>query len=136
MNTPKIRFKLPSRSEIACLVRSVRSDISSEYRCSDDPDDNTPGICLTIGANRKGNWSYQTGDNSYTGGAYGFGAWAVVSVCRDSNSFELADDALDQLADALHSEIEGEQWAESERNARSLMGAGLHPSQTGFARSA
>lgn len=125
----KIRFALPSRAELARLVRAVRSDISPEFRAYEG--DETPGICLTIGANRKGNWSYQTGDNSFTGGAYGFASWAVVSIYRDSNSFTVADEIRGELSESLHSEIESEQWANEQAENRSLMGAGLHPSQTG-----
>lgn len=85
------------RTAMAALVRDVRADISPEFRASED--DDTPGIQLTVGADRKG-WSYQTGDNSFTGGAYGYSAWGVVSVYRDTNSFEAADDIIAQLYDA------------------------------------
>jgi len=82
------------RTQMARLVRSVRNDIRPEYRANED--DTVPGIQLTVGANRKG-WSYQTGDNSFTGGAYGYAAWAVVSVYSRSDSFELADSIISQL---------------------------------------
>ncbi len=125
-------YKLPSRSELAALVRDVRSQISPEYRVSDDADDNTPGICLTVGANLKGEWSYQTGDNSFTGGAYHFPHWAVVSVYKDSHSYNLADEIREELAEALHNEAEGIEYDAKQTEERLLKGAGLHPSQTGF----
>ena len=131
----KTKFKLPSRSELASLVRSVRSDISPEYRSSDDPDDETPAICLTVGADRSGRWSYQTGDNSFTGGAYGFASWAVVTVDKGANSFALADEIRSELGDALHSEIESEQYAAARNEERALLGAGLHASQIGYVKS-
>jgi hypothetical protein len=82
------------RTELAALVRDVRSTITSEYRAFEG--DSSPGIQLTVGADRKG-WSYQTGDNSFTGGAYGYRVWAVTGVYRDSNSFITADGLIAEL---------------------------------------
>lgn len=84
------------RKEIARLVRDCRADIQPDYRACEDSD--VPGMQLTIGASAKG-WSFQTGDNSFTGGAYGYATWAVASVYRDSNSFAVADDIIEQLID-------------------------------------
>lgn len=100
---------LPPRSEIARLVRAVRSDICSDYRCTDDPDDTTPGILLTVGASLDGSWSWQTGDNSFTGGAYGHAHWGIGYVYRRSNSFEVADTILDELAEAMAYDFEQSQ---------------------------
>ena len=86
------------------LFKALKGDIADEYRASDDPDDNTPGMCVTIGFTPaseecEASWSYQTGDNSFTGGAYGHPHWAVVSLYRRSNSRELAKDCADQIAE-------------------------------------
>ena len=60
-------------------------------------------ICLTIGASVKNgkitNWNYQTGDNSFSGGAYGFFFWGVVNVYLDSDCKELAKDLESQILD-------------------------------------
>lgn len=86
--------------DIASLVRTVRDDISNEYRAFEG--DDTPGIQLTVATDDKfTQWSFQTGDNSYTGGAYGLPHWAVVGVYRDTNSFNVARDIYDQLQDAI-----------------------------------
>jgi len=82
------------RTELARLVRSVREDISPEYRAFEG--DEEPGIQLTVGA-RHDSWSFQTGDNSFTGGAYSYAHWGVIGVYRDTNSFEAADDLIAQL---------------------------------------
>ncbi len=84
------------RKELAALVRQLRKAISPEYRAFED--ETTPGIQLTVGANCK-DWCYQTGDNSYTGGAYGYSSWGVIGVYRDTNSFSAADDLVEQLVD-------------------------------------
>lgn len=88
------------------LFKSLKQDIGDEYRASDDPDDNLPGMQVTIGftpsSEEKGySWHYQTGDNSYSGGAYGHAHWAVISLYRRSNSRELAKDVADQIAESV-----------------------------------
>ena len=95
-----------NKSDLTDLCSAVQKDISDEYRASDDPEDDTPGTQLNIACNADGgldgNWSFQTGDNSYTGGAYSFQHWAVIIVYRDSDSTELADDIINQLEELLY----------------------------------
>lgn len=59
------------------LIAALIPQIRDYYRATDDPDDNTPGMQLTIGFTQERempdapySWHYQTGDNSYSGGAY------------------------------------------------------------------
>jgi len=97
----KPTYKLPTVSELKALFVALKKHIGDDYRASDDLDDNTPAMSITIGANERGEWNYQTGDNSYTGGAYGFPHWAVVTLERRSNSKELAKEVQDQLSDSM-----------------------------------
>ena len=92
---PKI--KLPLIKDIRALLVALKADIGDEYKV--DEDDTIPTMMVTIGANSQGEWSYQTGDNSYTGGAYGFPHWAIVYLTRRSNSTYLARDIVDQIAE-------------------------------------
>lgn len=95
-------MKLPTITELSALFRALKPTIADDYRASDDPDDNTPGICVTVGwSPETGRWSYQTGDNSYTGGAYGHPVWAVVSLYRRTNTRDLARDVRNELADQI-----------------------------------
>jgi hypothetical protein len=103
MNT-KPAYKLPTIKELASLVVSLKGDIQDDYRAYDGPDceeDSTPSMLLTVGANEEGEWSYQTGDNSYSGGAYHYPHWAVVAIDRRSNSREIARDIQSQLAELM-----------------------------------
>jgi len=85
-----------TKEEMYDLCRHVKKQIRDEFRAFDG--DDRPGIQLTVGYEREtGKWNYQTGDNSFTGGAYNFENWAVVGVYRDSNCRELAQEILDQL---------------------------------------
>ena len=78
------------------LVKAVKSDIADDYRAFDD--DDLPGIQLTIGwSPDTGEWSFQTGDNSYMGSAYHYPLLAVVGVYRRSNSREVARELRDEL---------------------------------------
>ena len=88
------------------LFKALKADIADDYRASDDPDDTTPGMQVTIGftpanEDNEASWSYQTGDNSYTGGAYSHPHWAVVSLYRRSNSRELAEECASQIAELV-----------------------------------
>ena len=59
-------------------------------------------IDITIAVSDNGDtWNYQTGDNSYTGGAYSLPHWAVTSIYPDTDPLELYDEIIDQLEDLL-----------------------------------
>jgi len=89
---------LPTIREISALLRSLKRDIADDYRAHED--DTIPGMLVTIGwTPETGGWSYQTGDNSFTGGAYGHPVWAVVYLYRRSNCRTLAREAIDELAE-------------------------------------
>ena len=85
-----------TKSELYELCRAVKKDIADDYRAFEE--DEVPGIQLTVACNDDmSKWGYQTGDNSYSGGAYFCPHWAVVGVYRSSNCRELATEILDQL---------------------------------------
>jgi hypothetical protein len=104
-NVPSLESQLDQCApEWARLFTQLIPDIDDDYRASDDPDDDTPGMCVTIGftpatPDQDYSWHYQTGDNSFSGGAYGHPHWAVVSLYRDSDPKELADDCAGQIAE-------------------------------------
>jgi hypothetical protein len=55
---------------------------------------------VTLGINDDASeYALQTGDNSYTGAAYGFPHWGVSELARDSDATALADEILRQCAD-------------------------------------
>ncbi len=97
--TDQLRLLVPQWTR---LFKSLKQNIGDDYRASEDED--TPGMCVTIGFTPESedklcSWHYQTGDNSFTGGAYGHPHWAVVSLYRRSNSRQLAEDCADQIAE-------------------------------------
>lgn len=104
MNIDEKEYRKLEKS-VTRLLRALKADIGDEYRASEDED--RPGMCVTIGATPQEDgslsWSYQTGNNSYTGGAYGHPHWGVVSLYRRSNCEELAHEAVEEIADAIAS---------------------------------
>ncbi len=84
------------------LITALIPEIQDDYRASDDPDDDQPGMMVTVATNDDvSEWSYQTGDNSYTGGAYGLPHWAIVYLYRDADPVECANDVARQWAELI-----------------------------------
>jgi hypothetical protein len=100
--TTRAEFK----TELAELVRQLIPTIGDDYRAAPDDrsSDDTPSMAITIGADEKG-WSHQTGDNSFTGGAYGYAYWGVGTIDRDSDPVDVAEDLLRSLKDATDSDV-------------------------------
>lgn len=63
-----------------------------------DDDDENQGGQLTIGLPNDGDqWGFQTGDNSFTGGAYGFPHWAVCWFTHETTPEELYQELLEEI---------------------------------------
>lgn len=89
-------------AELTSLATELIPTIGDDYRI-DGQDDDTPTMQVTIGADRKG-WSYQTGDTSCTGGAYGYAHWGVGYLTRDTEPAEFARDILQDLENTADEE--------------------------------
>lgn len=93
-------------ADMAKLAKRLIPQIHDEYRCSDDPDDETPGMQVTVGVTVEDDgtlsWNYQTGDNSYAGGAYGHPTWGIGYLYRDTDPEEFADSITTDVADTIH----------------------------------
>lgn len=88
--------------ELIELLRILQANIGDEYRASDDPNDDTPAMQITISTNDNlTHWSYQTGDNSYTGGCYCDRYWGVGALYRDGDCAKLADSLLNDLSEQI-----------------------------------
>lgn len=85
----------------AALLRLLKRNIRDDYRATDDPDDNTPGMLVTFGLAANGDWDYQTGVNSFSGGAYVYPHWGLAYLGRRSNCKELAQGAFNEAAEQI-----------------------------------
>lgn len=86
------------KKDIASLLKALKKEIGDEYRAHEES--TLPSMQVTVGAEEVDGeirWNYQTGDNSYTGGAYGFQNWGVVDLHRRSNTKELANDIAEEI---------------------------------------
>jgi len=94
---------LPRIGALVSLLRALKKTIGDEYRAPGCENETRPSMQVTIGwDSTTGEWSYQTGDNSYMGGAYLHPAWAVVGLYRSSPSYRLALDIREQLYDSIY----------------------------------
>jgi len=84
------------QAALADLIRELQPTIEDDYRAYEDSDDDEPSMLLTVGADESG-WSYQTGDTSFVGGAYGYACWGSVAVTRDDDAETLAAELICDL---------------------------------------
>lgn len=83
------------RADLLKLIPALIGDIEDDDRSDEEAEE--PSMQVTIACNEEcTEWNYQTGDNSFTGGAYGLPHWAVVYLTRDSDPTEIVDDVLNQ----------------------------------------
>ncbi len=102
---PTARHLSTFRKEIRNLLISLKPTICDDDRTHEEA--TLPGIAITVGAKPTPDgivWAFQTGDNSYTGGAYGFPHWGVCDLHRRDNTTDLARDIVEQFL---------ELWAQS-----------------------
>ena len=103
MNSLNEKEAVRFRNQITELLKSLKKDIQKDYRSYEEA--TVPSMLVTLGVDvdEKGEvrgWNYQTGDNSYTGGAYCYQVWAVIDLDRRSNCKTLAEDAICQINSA------------------------------------
>jgi hypothetical protein len=104
--------KLPTRRHLSIFRKEVRRllihlklTIDNDYRANAET--HLPSIFVTIGATITHDgisWSFQTGDNSYSGPAYFHSDWAICELYRRDNCATLAHDIVEQCL---------ESWAQS-----------------------
>jgi hypothetical protein len=83
----------------AQLIHLVQSIKNKEYWTEDTNDDGEiyEYIELTVGYDDE-SWDFQTGDNSYFGGAYYYSApWLVTQIYPDSDPTDVVAELLSQV---------------------------------------
>lgn len=96
-------FKAKILPEITALLKELQKDIGEEYRASED--DDTPSMQVTIALDDNlDRWTYQTGDNSFSGSCYHYPYWGVDTLTRESDCAELADELIELVADGIEFE--------------------------------
>ena len=99
-----MRLLALSIKELAALLVHLKKAIDDDFRASGCEDSDIACIDVTIGADETG-WSYQTGDNSFTGGAYHYKHWGVGILGRNSNCRQLAKELLNKIREQFDSNV-------------------------------
>jgi len=97
------QVKTDVRAFIAEQLPAWKDD-AIEFNSPDDGEDEyTPYMDITFAISEDGTaWNYQTGDNCYTGGAYGLPHWAVSTIDADTTADSLLDDVVGQWLDLMY----------------------------------
>ena len=83
--------------------RDTAKEIESEVLDNDPDCQEYIGLDLTIAVSETGDsWNFQTGDNCYTGGAYGLAHWAVTSIYADTDPLDVYTEVIDQLEELMY----------------------------------
>ncbi len=91
--------------KIKVLVPQVQS-ILEDYLADTHKSVDAETLQMTFASDDLETFTFQSGDNSYSGACYGLRNWGVVELGTDSDCKELAIDAVEQIADAVEMERE------------------------------
>tara|TARA_R110002126_G_scaffold53549_5_gene145365 strand:- start:196 stop:528 length:333 start_codon:yes stop_codon:yes gene_type:complete len=90
-------------SELVQIIEVLKEQYAKYYI----DDEEIECLQLTVGSNGEESefgtikYDYQTGDNSYIGGAYGYRCWGIGYVYEDTDSKAMADQIAEQLSDQI-----------------------------------
>lgn len=100
-----MKYQLPQFALVTDLFRAIQRN-GTYFQ---DIDVVKEGLDITLGTNGDGEiFGWQTGDNSFTGGAYGYRHWAVVTLFPTSDPAEVAREVFEQWEDLISQEIESD----------------------------
>ena len=97
-------IQIPEK-DLAGLIASYISDLPPYDMDINFDEDRDPESVLefTLGYTPEdGTWGYQTGDNSYTGGAYSHPFWGVTWLTSESDPEETAKELLNEIAEQMY----------------------------------
>lgn len=90
-------FTQSFKSDLIKLIEQLKPEIYTI-----DGED-YPTMDITISINKDcTTWSYQTGDNSYTGSCYGDPYWGFTSFTEDCDAEIVAEELIDDLAEQIN----------------------------------
>ena len=76
-------------------------DSAYEYALDNGLIPHKPGMQVTIASNDGEEWTYQTGDNSFTGSCYHCQHWGVGYLYRDTDTQDLAESMVGEVFEAI-----------------------------------
>lgn len=91
--------KTELRNDMLELARRLIPTIGDEYRAHEESEE--PSMAVTVGCECPSadsmSWNYQTGDISFSGGAYLFEFWGSADLHRDTKPEDFADEVISSL---------------------------------------
>ena len=97
-----MKIKLPTVKSLSTELKRLKSSIEDDMvdwetarEAERFGEKANPSMEITLGSDESG-YGLQTGDNSFTGSAYGFRHWGVACLYRNSNCRYLARDLINQ----------------------------------------
>ena len=103
-NPPERVYDPSFKEDLVKIIESIATEYEKYYK----DDEEIEYLQLTVGTNGdvcevSGSlqYGYQTGDNSYTGGAYGFRTWGLGFIDDETDPDEQADEIIEQLSEHL-----------------------------------
>ena len=88
------KVKLPTKKALTKLIIELKKDLGTW-------DMEEMDVTVACSGSDSDDWTFQTGDNSYTGSCYSYQHWAIGTISKDTNSKLLATELLDQLDESL-----------------------------------
>lgn len=93
-----------NRPGLIATLKALIPDISDDMVDSEN-DDDIPYMQITISISKDANtWSYQTGDNSFTGSCYGDPYWGIGYLTRECDIEILASELINSLYEVVEFE--------------------------------
>lgn len=85
--------------DLCNLIEYLKTEITSDIR---DNDNEAPYMQITISVNKDcTTWSYQSGDNSYTGSCYGDPYWGVTDIVNGYSTRDIAKYLINDLSQQI-----------------------------------
>jgi len=96
------QFWLENKPDLVNLIAVLKTEITNDMRESEDED---PYMQITISVNEDcTEWTYQTGDNSYSGGCYLHAFWGVGYIYKTDKPQDVANELIGDLANQIEFE--------------------------------
>lgn len=126
-------YRFPSvsalRSALCAEWRGLRRTCSPSDLADPYDSDATIGTDVRLQVTERG-WNTHSGSSDYDQDHRGAWGASFLPYAR-TNLTDLARELLDDARESHAQILDGEQWRKEQAEKRALMGAGLHPSQTG-----
>ena len=98
-----MKNKVPFKKDLKELAKRIKRYVLENPDLFWNVETEQSECQLTVGCDGVStDFGYQTGDNSYSGGAYSYPHWAIVTITNHSNIEEVSKDLINQFYDLIN----------------------------------